>query len=157
MMANLRRIAALALTIGLAGASSACGRDAEVVDDRAAPPASEAAPATATLSVADVDLARSVGPDMRVADADETDDFGPTDTIYASVETRGTGSNATLTARWTFEDGQVVDETSRTISPSGPAFTEFHISKPDGFPVGDYAVEILLNGTSVERSDFEVR
>ena len=50
----------------------------------------------------------------------------------------------------------MVDETSQTISPTGPAVTEFHIMKPDGFPAGDYNVEILLNGTVAERSDFEV-
>ena len=152
---DLRRVWVLALTLGLAATAGACDRDADVDDDVAPPPAAEAAPGA--LSVADVELGKSVGPDMRVDDNADTDDFAPMDTIYASIETRGAGNNATLTARWTYQDGQVVDETSRTISPTGTTFTEFHIVKPDGFPAGEYTVEVLLNGATVERSDFEVR
>lgn len=155
MKGDLRRILAVALSMALAGTTSACNRDAEVDDDAAMPPAAESA--AEAIAVADVELGKSVGADMRINDNADTDDFAPMDTIYAAVETRGTGDNSTLTARWTFEDGQVVDETSQTISPTGPAVTEFHISKPDGFPTGDYSVEILLNGMSAERSEFEVR
>ena len=110
---------------------------------------------TEDLRVEEVDLGTSVDANRRVLD--DIDDFRPTDTIYASVRTVGSGSGATLTARWTFEDGQVVDESSQTISPTGPANTEFHISMPEGFPVGDYEVEILLNGQSVETESFEVQ
>jgi len=67
------------------------------------------------LDVSDVALGRSIGPDRKVAE--EVGDFAPTDTIYASVETSGTGSG-TLSARWTFEDGQVVDESTNTIAGS---------------------------------------
>ena len=109
---------------------------------------------TSELRVDDVDLGTAVDANRRVTNS--TDDFRPTDTIYASVATVGAGSGATLTARWTFEDGQVVDETSQTISPTGSANTEFHISMPDGLPAGSYSVEILLNGQSVETESFEV-
>ena len=120
------------------------------------PPASEAAAGDA-LRVTEVELGRSIGADGRVNDDDDTDEFRPSDTIYASVDTEGTATGATLTARWTYEDGQVVDETSQTISPTGATVTEFHISKPDGFPTGSYKVEISLNGQVVESSDFEVK
>ena len=63
----------------------------------------------------------------RVNDNAATDEFRRTDTIYVSVDTEGTAVGAALLARWTYEDGQVVDETTQTISPSGPAITEFHI------------------------------
>ncbi|MGH7444636.1 MAG: hypothetical protein ACREKM_07155, partial [Longimicrobiales bacterium] len=113
--------------------------------------------ASEPVRVTEVELGNAIGADMRVSDDDDTDDFGPNDTIYASVATTGTATGSTLTARWTFEDGQVVDESSQTITPNGPAVTEFHISKPDGFPAGSYQVEILLDGTSVETRDFEVQ
>ncbi|HET6778161.1 MAG TPA: hypothetical protein VFH26_04685 [Gemmatimonadales bacterium] len=107
------------------------------------------------VRVADVKLGRAVGADKRVTE--ETDDFRPTDVIYAVVETQGSGSTAALQARWTYEDGQVVDESSRNISAAGGDFTEFHISKPSGWPKGNYKVEILLNGQPVETEDFEVK
>ena len=46
---------------------------------------------------------------------------------------------------------------SQTIAPSGPAVTTFHISKPDGWPTGNYKVEISLNGTAVSSKDFTVQ
>lgn len=146
----------LAMALALVPLLGACDRDTEVEDDLDVPPASEVAPGEA-LRVTDVDVGRSIGTDRRVNDNDETDEFGPNDTIYISVDTEGTASGATLMARWTFEDGQVVDETSQTISPTGPAVTEFHISNPAGWPPGNYEVEILLNGTRAETKSFSVR
>lgn len=104
-----------------------------------------------TLDVSDVALGRAIGSDMRVTE--EVGDFAPTDTIYATVETSGTGSG-TLSARWTFEDGQVVDEGSQSVSGAG--VTEFHVSNPAGWPVGHYEVVISLDGDEVERSGFDV-
>lgn len=106
------------------------------------------------VRVADVELGRAIGSDNRISD--RTDDFRPNDTIYASVITEGTGANQTLTARWTFEDDQVVDESTRTISATGQDVTEFHISRPGGFPTGRYKVQVLLNGREVESKDFRV-
>jgi hypothetical protein len=107
------------------------------------------------VRVSDVKLGRSLGADKQLTD--ETDNFRPTDVIYAVVQTQGSGSNAELQARWTYEDGQVVDESSRNISAAGGDFTEFHISKPSGWPTGKYKVEILLNGQPVETEDFQVK
>jgi flagellar hook assembly protein FlgD len=88
---------------------------------------------------------------------DETDDFKQADVIYASVVTSGAAPNTNVTARWTFQDGQVVDSTTQVISPSGDAATEFHISKPGGLPKGKYKLEVLVNGTSAETEEFEVK
>lgn len=103
------------------------------------------------LDVSDVALGRAIGPDMRVTE--EVGDFAPTDTIYASVETSGTGSG-TLSARWTFEDGQVVDEGTQSVSGAG--VTEFHVSNPAGWPSGHYEVVISLDGDEVDRSGFDI-
>jgi hypothetical protein len=73
------------------------------------------------------------------------------------VVTEGTASAATLVARWLFEDGQTVEETSQSITPGGTTVTEFHVSKPSGWPEGKYKVEILLNGERVDSKDFEVK
>jgi hypothetical protein len=153
---TIARALTLAGALAVAPALGACNRDADVEDDVDVTPTTEVTPDQA-VRVTDVDLGRSIGTDKRVNDNDDTDEFRPSDTIYVSVDTEGTASGATLTARWTFEDGQAVDETSQTMSPTGPTVSEFHIAKPDGFPVGKYRVEILLNGQSVESKDFEVK
>lgn len=107
------------------------------------------------VSVTDIDIGRHIGADKTITD--KTDDFARGDTIYAVVSTSGSAPSATLEAKWTFEDGQVVGQQTETIAPSGPAVTEFHISKPGGFPAGKYKVEIMLNGSPSGSKDFTVK
>src|SRR3954467_10547433 len=108
---------------------------------------------TTPVQVSDVKLGRAIGADKRVSD--ETDEFRPADVIYAVVETKGTGPNTALQARWTYQDGQLVDESSRNISAAGDDVTEFHISKPSGWPKGKYTLQVLLNGAPVESEEFQ--
>jgi len=142
-----RRVLAVLLVAGIAVGGAACAK--KQAEEAPAP-----SPAAA-LSVTDVELGRAIGGDKRVTD--KTDNFAPNDVIYAAVLTSGTSANASLKARWTFEDGQVVNETSEAIAPTADAATEFHISKPNGWPKGKYKVEIFLDGTSVQTKDFEVK
>ena len=109
---------------------------------------------SAGVRVSNVDLGRSLAADKTIAS--NTDSFKPNDTIYASVATEGSAPSATLKARWTFQDGQVVDESTQTIAPTGAARTEFHISKPDGWPAGKYKLEVMVNGAPAATKDFEV-
>ena len=109
----------------------------------------------AGLKVTHVDVGRSVAADKTIAE--KTDSFGPADTFYVSVKTDGSGPSATLTARWTYQDGQVVNESTQNIAPTGGATaTEFHLAKPDGWPAGGYKVEVLLNGASAGTREFKV-
>ena len=110
---------------------------------------------TTTVKVTDVSLGRAISADKSISDS--TDKFRANDTIYASVTTDGSAPSATLRARWTFEDGQTVDETTRTIAPSNRERTEFHISKPNGWPAGKYKVEVFLNDQSAGTKSFEVK
>lgn len=146
-MSRAKRGTSALLAILLTGmlAAMACNKEEPAEDTDVAV---EEAP---TLDVTNVALGRSIGADKMVVE--ELGDFAPMDTIYASVETSGTGSG-TLAARWTFEDGQVVDEGSQSVS--GAQVTEFHVSKPDGWPAGHYEVVISLDGAEVERSGFDV-
>ena len=118
-------------------------------------PASPGGATAQAVRVTDVNLGRSLNADKTVGGT--TDSFRPADTIYASVVTDGSSSNATLKARWTYQDGQPVDESVQTIAPTGKATTEFHVSKPDGWPAGKYKVEISLNGAPAVTKDFEVK
>ncbi len=111
-------------------------------------------PATSAPRVADIAVGRTMNPDKTVAD--KTDNFIPTDTIHVSVKTEGAAQGARLQTRWYYND-KVVEESSEMISPTGPAVTEFHLSKPDGWPVGNYKIEVLLNGVSAGSKSFEVK
>jgi hypothetical protein len=109
------------------------------------PPAVTAAPATAApLSISAVTLGNAIGADKKVVASMDT--FGAKDTIYASVETAGVGSGK-IRALWTFVKGDQtakVDETTIELNATAPTTNEFHISKPSGWPAGDYRVEIFL-------------
>jgi hypothetical protein len=108
-----------------------------------------------TVRVTEVTLGRAIGGDKAISD--RTDNFRPNDTIYASVATDGSAPTATLRAKWTFEDSQLVNESTRTIAPQSRERTAFHISKPDGWPAGKYKVEVFLNDRSAGLKTFEVK
>ena len=152
---RLRRALAGAAVLGVAlVAMAACSKkeseSTTKVDSGAIAPAAVATP----LQVADVKLGRAVDAQKQVPT--ETDSFAPRDTIYASVHTSGTAQNATLAAHWTFQDGQTVNDQTQSISPTGDAYTEFHISKPTAWPAGKYTLHVLINGQEVQTKDFTV-
>ena len=107
------------------------------------------------VQVAEVDLGKGLQSDKSIRD--ETDDFAQRDTVFASVRTTGAAENATITARWTFQDGQVVDERTETISPTGQAFTTFFVAQPGGLPKGNYTLSVLVNGVEAQKKEFEVK
>jgi hypothetical protein len=119
------------------------------------PPVSAPTPTAAPLAVEDISLGKSVGADKSIAEL--ATEFAPTDTFYVSVKTTGAAPSAKLTALWTYEDGQSVAESSEAIAPTGPATTEFHVSKPDGWPPGGYRVQVFLDGKAVGTKEFAVK
>lgn len=159
------------LTHALAGvlfavAVSGCGKKEEAAPTVApAPPAVETpapapapVPAPAAATVDSVDLGNTVGPDLRVAVPMTS--FGKQDTIIAAVTTSTRDPAASvpgrLGARWTFGDGQVVNEETREVTFNGAGVTNFEISKPDGWPAGAYKLEISLDGQVVQTREFSV-
>jgi hypothetical protein len=150
MTLRIRR--ARLLTVGLAmvftAAASGCGPRDQGANEGAAA-------ADSALRVSEVSLGRAIGADNRVTNT--TAEFSTRDTIYAVVETNRSAPGGTLAARWKFEDGQTVDESSRTIPADTESVTEFHIANPNGWPAGRYSVEILVNGTPARTEVFTVR
>ena len=102
------------------------------------------------LHVTTIQVGRSLNADQTVAS--HTTTFGPTDTIYVSVQVAGAGSG-TVSVRWTYLD-RVVGEPKKEISGAGA--TEFHLQNAGGFPPGEYTVEAFLNGVSAGTRTFQV-
>lgn len=150
-----------ALLVAAAILLGACGKKEEPKSAPAPAPAPSQAPAPkaspAGLAVTSVTLGKSLGADKRVPSA--TNAFDKGDTIYASVDTSGAGEGK-LDAKWTYRKGDkvaVVNESSLKLSTMGPATNEFHVSKPDGWPAGDYQVEIMLDGKPAGTKTFTVK
>jgi hypothetical protein len=137
------------MTTGLvvgAFTSVGCARKADAPADTGA---IALTPPSPTVSV--IETGRHIGPNRRISDTTST--FAPGDTLYLSVVADNTPTTSMLTARWTFQDGQVVDSTSQAVAPSDMggtvSVTEFHLVKPSGWPVGAYTVEVSLDGRVV--------
>jgi hypothetical protein len=124
-------------------------------------PATETAPAPpppppAGVQAGTIGLGKAIGPDKKVTAP--TESFAKGDTFYVTVDTTGTGT-ATLKAKWTYHMGgkvTVVDEQPQPINPTGPATTEFHVSKPGGWPAGEYQVELFLDDKPIGMRSFKV-
>ncbi len=109
------------------------------------------APASTALAVSTVDLGNAIGADNRIGMPMTS--FGTKDTIHASVATDGPGGD--LTAKWTMGD-KVVDTQNKTV-PAGPQVTEFSISKPSGWPVGHYKLEVSSAGNTLQTREFDIK
>lgn len=158
MKPAIRSLLLITLT---AAALTACKKDepapAATAPAPAATPAEPVAtaPAPAPLTIAEVQMAKAVDEDFRAAEPTTT--FAPNDAIYAVVLTEGVGT-ATLAARWTYgADRQPVYQEEHKINATGPGVNNFRITKPDGFPAGDYQVEVLLDGVVASSRDFKVQ
>jgi hypothetical protein len=146
----------LLMAIGLALAPVGCKKNAPPPAETGNADTAPAAPAPAeAFAVSDVTLGKAIGADKKVATPTTT--FATRDTIYASVATSGSAPSKTITAKWTYQDGQTVKEGSETIAPTGPAVTEFHLAKKTPWPAGKYKVEIAVDGTPSTTKEFEVK
>jgi len=110
--------------------------------------------ASATPMVGMITLGSAVGADKRVSAPKET--FGVRDTIYASVETDGTGMAQKLKAVWTM-GAETVKTDSLMLDLNGPTVSEFHISRPRAWPAGTYRLTVTLNDGAAQTKDFTVR
>jgi hypothetical protein len=104
------------------------------------------------LHVATVQLGRSLNSDNSVGTLSTR--FKPDDTIYVAVLTDAPGSG-TLKARWLYR-GSAVNEEEKQVSYRDAAATEFHIHYPGNAPLGDYRVEVELDGMNVASRDFKI-
>jgi hypothetical protein len=133
---------------------------APAVVEPAPAPAAPPAPA-ATASVASVDLGTAVGADGKLS-ATATG-FKPKDKIVVSIGTNTSDPAATVAgkidAKLSFINGAEVMEVkteSRDFNLAGAGNTNVEFSKPDGWPVGKYKVEVSLDGALVQTKEFDV-
>lgn len=144
----------LCVAVGLLGACSKGQEAPKAAPQQNAAPAPQAAAPQATFQVSRIDLGTMLGADKKIAAPSTT--FKPGDTIYASILSTGAAPSVKLAAKWTYQDGQTVRESSQAIAPTGPAATEFHIAKPDGWPVGKYKIEVTANGQPAGTMEYTV-
>ena len=108
---------------------------------------------TGPLRVETIQLGRSLNPDNSVAE--HTTTFRRSDTVYVSVLTPAAGKG-TIGVRWTY-GGQVIDQPQKDVSYRDAAATSFNLVNSGGFPPGNYAVEVFVDGVSAGTRNFNVQ
>ncbi len=167
--------ALLAGTVALAG----CNRDAgmDTTADRAAtgtdaletPPgmSADTPPAmrddtqadAGNVTVTDVLLGTEVD-DSQSVTSPQTSFAADDETIHVAVTTvsdSNAPATATIGVRWTFQDGQLIDERSAALEFTGTDTTSFRVNNTEGWPMGSYNVEVTLNGETVETRQFTIQ
>ena len=136
--------------------SAACGGGGEKSGTETGAANTAAAPAVPEkFEVANVMIGKRIGANNLITEP--TFQFAPADTVFVSIGTTGKSDGTTLTAIWHFQDGKVMDSTAKTIHPTGPEATEFHLANPKGFKQGTYKVTIYSDGDSADARTFAVK
>lgn len=87
-----------------------------------------------------------------------TTTFSKTDTIWAVADLTGTSTGTPVEARWFHMTSNTqINSNTVTTTSAGEHRLPFFISKPDGWPTGDYRVEILINGNVMKGATFQVQ
>jgi hypothetical protein len=97
------------------------------------------------LNVSTIQTGKSLNSDNSIGTHSAS--FRPRDTMFVSVLTDARGSG-TITVRWKL-GGQAIHEVTREVSYNDQAATDFRFQTADGFPVGTYTIEVLLDGKPV--------
>lgn len=105
---------------------------------------------TSSVSVVAVTLGSGIDESLRVLKPRAV--FQPHDTIYASIAIDNPRrERARIGVRWTYEaTGQLVNAEHAVLSGDVTAVTEFHMSKPDGWPEGVYRLQVYVGGEVVQ-------
>lgn len=107
---------------------------------------------TDPLALGNIQLGRSLNIDNSIGSS--TTLFTPNETVYVSIHTTARGKG-TIGVIWKYRD-RVIDEPTKQVSTDGTKATEFHLVNAGGFPVGDYSVDVLIDGKVVGTRTFKV-
>lgn len=146
------RIAALTLaTFALVACDRAGTREAEVDEE-------SATVAPGAPRVSNIELGKRTGPNLRVSETAST--FMERDTVYLSVVTNNATEDSRVSARFTSQDGAVIDSSGQNVARDAgttTAVTQFRLVQDNGWPVGTYTVDIWLNDAPVGTRQFDVK
>lgn len=153
--------AALVASLALAG----CNKDKPAVDNTMTPPPAMNEPAPlppaepmmrneAALNVTSVTLGAETDADMSIASPMTT--FGSSDPIIVSIATDGAASNAMISAKLVYQDGQIAGEESQSVTTTGMETTNITFNNSNSWPAGTYTAEVWVDGTKLNSTPFSV-
>ena len=98
------------------------------------------------LNVVGIQTGKSLNSDHSIAI--HAASFRPSDKMYVSVLSDRPGKG-TITVKWSL-GGQVLHTAAKKVSYNGQAATDFRFEAADEFPVGDYMIEVIVDGKTIE-------
>jgi hypothetical protein len=98
------------------------------------------------LKIVTVQTGKSLNTDHSVAV--HAGSFRPKDTMYVSVLTEGRGAG-TVTVKWSL-NSRVLHQVTKKLSYNAQAATDFRFQAADEFPLGDYTIEVIVDGKTIE-------
>lgn len=140
-------IAVGALALASTSACQADRVDGDRGDDRASP-------AESLVAVRSVVLGDSV--DVNGEVVEERERFRPGERVVLSVDTEGSVDEVLLVARWTREDGAVIQEAQSRFPISGSHIETFRLRGADSLSPGSYRVDLFLGRERVATRTFEI-
>ena len=148
------RIAALSLaTLAFTACERQGARDVEMNEESVA-----ATPSATSARVSTIELGKRTGENLRVSESTST--FMMRDTVYLSVVTNNATNDSRISARFTSQDGAVIDSSGQNVAldeGTATAVTQFRLVQENGWPVGMYTVDIWMNDAPVGTRQFEVK
>ena len=106
------------------------------------------------VRVTGVDIGRLVDSTQQTTDG--ADRFLPTDTIFASIRTKGASPQTVLGVRWLEPTGNFVNGDNRVIRPTGDTSTLFEFHHMTPMMTGRYTLQMRVNGKVVKTRNFVV-
>ena len=135
--------------IGLVGvlALAGCKKNEPVAAPAPVPAPTTTPVATApAVNVQSINIGTSEAADKSVAAQSVITSRDP---IIVSINTQGTASNVPVTARLTYQDGQVAGEQNGVLNTTGSGTTNLTFSNANAWPAGKYNVHVTVDGKTV--------
>jgi hypothetical protein len=98
------------------------------------------------LNIVTVQTGKSLNTDHSVAL--HAGSFRRKDTMYVSVLTEGRGAGK-VTVKWSL-GGRVLHQVTKKLSYNAQAATDFRFQAADEFPLGDYTIDVIVDGQTIE-------
>lgn len=153
------RVYVLVIAMLAATVFTACGKNEDVSSSTAEPQVAIAPsdPADSGVNVTKVTIGHTLDSEKRIVD--DNTEFGPSDSVYVSVETSGTGKSEIKVKYKHLKSSKEneIEQTTQKVDTKGPAVSEFQIYHNGGWEPGTYHVEVLLDGKSVSTKQFTVK
>lgn len=87
---------------------------------------------------------------------DQTAEFEPTQTIYASAQVANLAKTDRVTARW-FQGTSQIQEFTLPMEQAGSGYVAFSLIPEGSFPPGDYSTQVFFNDTLAQTAKFKVK